>query len=146
MQAAALVDCAAGVAVLYAESLDCDDSAEDLDPAIVEAAESVTKVRLFLLLRDEFLLDFFSQLINSLTDSICRRGRPIGVYGHRAIDRLHECETDLDDARMTALRDLFTLDENCAATYTVLKRESLRKAWIQVRLKEMGFPGMDECE
>jgi hypothetical protein len=63
------------------------------------------------------------------------------VYGPKAIDRLHKCETDLDDARMTALRDLFTLDENKALVYTVLRGESLRKAWIQKRLKEMGFPG-----
>ena len=65
----------------------------------------------------------------------------MGEYTTKAINHLHECETDLDDARMTALRDLFTLDKNSAMTYTVLEAENLRKYWIQKRLKEMGFPG-----
>jgi len=70
-----------------------------------------------------------------------QHNRVAGVYGPRAIERLPECETDLDDARMTVLRDIFTLDDPAASTYVVLQRESLRKCWIQKRLQEMGFPG-----
>jgi hypothetical protein len=65
----------------------------------------------------------------------------MGEYTTKAIDHLHECKMDLDDAHMTALHDLFTLDKNSAMTYTVLEAQSLRKCWIQKRLEEMGFPG-----
>jgi hypothetical protein len=70
-----------------------------------------------------------------------RESDSLSEYGLRAIERLHECETDLDDARMTALRDLFTLDESAASVYAVIKKESLRKCWIRKRLQEMSFPG-----
>jgi hypothetical protein len=65
----------------------------------------------------------------------------ISKYSLEAIKRLHECETDLDDARVTALRDLFTLDERAASVYVVLTKEGLRKRWIQNNLRDMGFPG-----
>jgi hypothetical protein len=62
-------------------------------------------------------------------------------YSLEAIERLHECETDLDGARITALRDFFALDDVAASVYVVLTDESLRKSWIQMNLKNMGFPG-----
>jgi len=61
----------------------------------------------------------------------------------QAIDLLHESEIYLDDARVTALRDLFTLDANAANTYLVLICDDIRKAWIQKRLREFGFPALD---
>jgi hypothetical protein len=84
--------------------------------------------------------------MNSLTSNIRATELNAGTgsiskYGLEAIERLHECETDLDDARMTALRDLFTLDERAATVYVVLTDETLRKSWIQKNLNDMGFPG-----
>ena len=89
--------------------------------------------------------------MNSLADNIgatqpnrgttLHSGDTVRVYGAEAIERLYEFETGLDDARMTALRDLFTLDERVASVYVVLKDESLRKNWIRMTLKDMGFPG-----
>ena len=87
---------------------------------------------------------FFEQLMNTIADNISatqlnRRTNP--KYALEATERLHECETDLDDARQTALRDLFELDEGAASVYVVLTDEGLRKSWIRQNLKDMGFPG-----
>ena len=80
--------------------------------------------------------------MNSLADNMQPNGgtTSISKYSIEAIERLHECETDLDDARTTALRDLFTLDEREASVYVVLMNESLCKKWIQKHLGDMGFP------
>jgi hypothetical protein len=48
---------------------------------------------------------------------------------------------DLDNALMTALRDLFELDEGAARVYVVPMNESLRKSWIRINLKGVGLSG-----
>jgi len=94
-------------------------------------------------------VDTAIQLVNSLNTTlqgfpIARRGRAdTSEVTRRAIERLDECETDLDDARMTALRDLFTLNETPASAYLGIKRDTVRKAWIQGKLTKMGFPSED---
>jgi hypothetical protein len=81
--------------------------------------------------------------MNRLADNISatQLNRRSPKYAFEATERLHERETDLDDARKTALRDLFELDEGAASVYVVLTDEILRKNWIQRNLKDMGFPG-----
>jgi hypothetical protein len=84
--------------------------------------------------------------MNSIADNIHatqlnHRTACIPKYGLEATERLHECETDLDDARKTALCDLFESNEGAASVYVVLTDESLRKSWIRMNLKDMGFPG-----
>jgi hypothetical protein len=61
----------------------------------------------------------------------------------RALNLLHDCDMDLDDMRITALRDLFTLDAEAAETYLIIERKDTRKAWVQDQLKGLGFPGED---
>jgi hypothetical protein len=62
-------------------------------------------------------------------------------HKRKAMDRLQECETDLDDDRLIALIDLFKTDVNAVDAYVVLKRESTRKAWVRKQLREvLGFP------
>jgi len=126
---AAAAACAAAVTIVIAEQMG-DDGDGDIDPSTAEAAQSVIR------------------LLKSITDSIRGHSREDtigpGEYGRKAIDRMYECE-NLDDARMTALRDLFTLDENNALTYTAIISDNVRKCWIQKRLKEMGFPDLDAC-
>lgn len=59
----------------------------------------------------------------------------------KAMARLQEVETHLDDARMIALIDLFKADTAEADTYMSLQREALRKKWLDKQLSERcGFP------
>jgi hypothetical protein len=59
----------------------------------------------------------------------------------KAMTRLQEIETDLDDARLIALIDLFKTDTSEADTYMSLQHDVLRKKWLQKLLAERcGFP------
>ncbi|KAF8235264.1 hypothetical protein L208DRAFT_1257921, partial [Tricholoma matsutake] len=59
----------------------------------------------------------------------------------KAMARLQEIETHLDDARMIALIDLFKADTTEADTYMSLQRDVLRKKWLEKQLVEhCGFP------
>ena len=58
----------------------------------------------------------------------------------KAMDRVQELEAELDDARLVALIDLFQTNTSAADAYMTLKREALRKVWVQRRLKDLGFP------
>jgi hypothetical protein len=63
----------------------------------------------------------------------------------KAMTRLQEIETHLDDARLIALIDLFKCDTSEADTYMSLQREVLRKKWLQKQLVERcGFPADDD--
>ncbi|KAF8219096.1 hypothetical protein L208DRAFT_1343352 [Tricholoma matsutake] len=59
----------------------------------------------------------------------------------KAMARLQEIETHLDDACMIALIDLFKADTTEADTYMSLQRDVLRKKWLEKQLVEhCGFP------
>jgi hypothetical protein len=59
------------------------------------------------------------------------------------MDLLQEKETYLDDNRIVALVDLFQTDTGAADAYLALKRDNLRKLWIERRLtKDLGFPAI----
>lgn len=58
----------------------------------------------------------------------------------KAMARLQEIETDLDDARLVALIDLFKTNTSEADAYMSLQREGLRKKWVDKQLERFGFP------
>jgi hypothetical protein len=51
-----------------------------------------------------------------------------------AMERAQELESDLDDTRLVALIGLFRKDVSAADAYLVLKREGLRKVWVETEL------------
>lgn len=51
-----------------------------------------------------------------------------------AMTRAQELETDLNDTRLVALIGLFQADVSAADAYLVLKRDSLRKVWVETML------------
>jgi hypothetical protein len=65
----------------------------------------------------------------------------------KAMARLQEVETHLDDERLIALIDLFKAETIEADTYMSLQRDALRKKWLQKQLLERcGFPADDVVE
>ena len=59
----------------------------------------------------------------------------------KAMDLLQEQESYLDDDRMVAFIDLFREDTAAADAYLALKRDSLRKKWVEKQLiNKLGFP------
>jgi hypothetical protein len=48
-------------------------------------------------------------------------------------------ETWLDDQHIVALMDLFHDDVEMADQYNGIKKESLRKLWVRMRLQAVGF-------
>ena len=61
----------------------------------------------------------------------------------KAMDLLQEQETYLDDDRMIAFIDLFRADTAVADAYLAIKRDGLRRKWVEKQLKEMlGFPSL----
>ena len=50
------------------------------------------------------------------------------------MERAQELETDLDDKRLVALIGLFQTDVSAADAYLVLKRDGLRKVWVESKL------------
>ena len=59
----------------------------------------------------------------------------------KAMDNLQEQEIYLDDDRMIAFIDLFRADTAAADAYLAIKREGLRRKWVEKQLKEtLGFP------
>ena len=59
------------------------------------------------------------------------------------MDLLQEQETYLDDDRMIAFIDLFRADTAVADAYLAIKRDGLRRKWVEKQLKEMlGFPSL----
>ena len=59
----------------------------------------------------------------------------------KAMDVLQELEDYLDDDRMVAFIDLFRADTAAANAYLAIKRESLRKKWVEKQLTDtLGFP------
>ena len=59
----------------------------------------------------------------------------------KAMTRLQEVETHLDDVHLIALIDLFKSNTSEADTYMSLQCEALRKKWLQKQLVEhCGFP------
>lgn len=62
-----------------------------------------------------------------------RRAKAMGV--------LQDQERYLDDDRMVAFIDLFRADTAAADAYLAIKRESLRKKWVEKQLTDtLGFP------
>ena len=61
----------------------------------------------------------------------------------KAMDLLQELESYLDDDRMVAFIDLFKADTAAADAYLAIKRDSLRKKWVEKQLIDhLGFPPM----
>jgi hypothetical protein len=59
----------------------------------------------------------------------------------KAVDLIQVQEDYLSDDQMVAFLDFFRADTAAADIYLAIKRESLRKAWVQKQLwKELGFP------
>ena len=56
-----------------------------------------------------------------------------------ASELLHKTDTDLDDAAIVAMVDLFAKDGEKARTYMQFLRDSLQKKWVRKELKEMNF-------
>ncbi len=52
----------------------------------------------------------------------------------KAMLRAQELETDLSDAQMVSLINLFQQEAGAADAYLVIQREALRKAWVQNKL------------
>jgi hypothetical protein len=58
----------------------------------------------------------------------------------KAMDLFQEQECYLSDDCMVAFIDLFRVDSAAADAYIALKRNGLRKAWVQRQMKDLGFP------
>ena len=59
----------------------------------------------------------------------------------KAVELIQVQDDYLSDDQMVAFLDLFRADTAAADIYLAIKRESLRKAWIQKQLsKDLGFP------
>ena len=58
----------------------------------------------------------------------------------KAMDLFQEQEYYLSDDCMVAFIDLFRVDSAAADAYIALKRNGLRKAWVQRQMKNLGFP------
>jgi hypothetical protein len=58
----------------------------------------------------------------------------------KAMDLFQEQESYLSDDCMVAFIDLFRVDSAAADAYIALKRDGLRKAWVQRQMKDLGFP------
>ena len=52
----------------------------------------------------------------------------------RAMEQAQELESELDDTRLVALLGLFQSDVSAADAYLVLKRDGLRKVWVESKL------------
>ena len=57
----------------------------------------------------------------------------------RAVDLAQERETDLDDDEMVSLLDVFRADVTAADTYMRIKKEGVRKKWVQKQLTEASY-------
>jgi hypothetical protein len=61
----------------------------------------------------------------------------------KAMDVLQEMETYLDDDRLVALIDLFRQDTAAADAYLAIKRDGLRRRWVEKQLIDhLGFPAL----
>jgi hypothetical protein len=58
-----------------------------------------------------------------------------------AMERVQELESDLDDTCLVALIKLFREDVSAADAYLVLKRDSLRKVWVEAELARVTESG-----
>jgi hypothetical protein len=61
-----------------------------------------------------------------------------------AMERAQELETYLSDDHLAALLELFQTDVSTADAYMVLKRDNLRKAWVQRKLRLSNITFLDE--
>ncbi|KIL61159.1 hypothetical protein M378DRAFT_167341, partial [Amanita muscaria Koide BX008] len=80
---------------------------------------------------------------NSLREYASERQRQLdaGVEAerrHEAMRRVQQ-ETHLDASRATALADLVAMDTTAADIYMSIEQEDCRRAWVALKLKEMGF-------
>lgn len=77
--------------------------------------------------------------LSNFTDTV-RKGtsqsplEPSPTRKRIAIQRAEELETELDDKHLVQLINLFEADINAADAYMVIKREGLRKAWVEGKL------------
>ena len=87
-------------------------------------------------------LDTFNKTIEHSLVQPQERVRDTSPERHaKAMARLQEIETHLDDACMIALIDLFKADTTEADTYMSLQRNALCKKWLEKQLVEhCGFP------
>lgn len=61
----------------------------------------------------------------------------------KAMDVLQEMETYLDDDRLVAFIDLFRADTAAADAYLAIKRDGLRRRWVEKQLIDhLGFPAL----
>jgi hypothetical protein len=61
----------------------------------------------------------------------------------KAMDVLQEMETYLDDDRLVAFIDLFRADTAAADAYLAIKRDGLRRRWVEKQLMDhLGFPAL----
>lgn len=60
----------------------------------------------------------------------------------KAMHLFQEQESYLSDDCIVAFIDLFRMDTAAADAYIVLKRDGVRKAWVQKQLKGLGFPAI----
>lgn len=61
----------------------------------------------------------------------------------KAMELIQEQESYLSDDCLVAFIDLFRADTAAADAYVALKREGLRKSWVQKQMKDLGFPALD---
>lgn len=57
-----------------------------------------------------------------------------------AMQRLQELEDDLTDDQIVSLLDLFQKDVTEADTYNNIKREGVRRTWVQSRIDSLSNP------
>ena len=81
--------------------------------------------------------------------TIMRTGMPVSqiraadraaAYRVQAMDKVQKEEPDLDDDQVVAFVDLFRADSGAAEAYMAIVRPTIRKAWLNKQLKQLGFP------
>jgi hypothetical protein len=92
--------------------------------------------------------DTLSDFTTSFRTSVQRRDQPpvdpTVERKNTAMERAQDLETDLSDDQLAALLELFQSDVSTADAYMVIKREPLRKAWVQRKLKLSGITFLGE--
>jgi hypothetical protein len=85
-------------------------------------------------------LDNFNNTIDQRLSNIASNRRETSPECRdKAVKCAQELETDLDNARLIALLDVFA-DTFHANVYLSFECEALRKVWVEKRLSELGFP------
>jgi hypothetical protein len=83
-------------------------------------------------------LEFLGQRLGDFTTAFCDTNtKSIATTPERkmrAIERAQDIEADLNDEELVSLITVFETDGAAADTYLAIKRETLRKIWVQKKL------------